>query len=325
MTEKVFEKGIILKGVGGLYTVRPLSECEGQENRTYTCRARGVFRHEGITPLPGDIVTLAPADSAERTDDGEFVIDAIDERKSYLIRPALANLTHLFAVIPAAEPAPDIYSADKLISAAENKGIEPVVIVTKADTAQESANAIYETYTKGGFTVILTDKDGKGDTYLTDYIEKQADKGFFCAAFAGVSGAGKSTLMTRLFPDLNLKTGEVSRKIQRGRHTTRHAELYPMECKESTYYIADTPGFSMIDFARFNFVEEDELPYSFREFAPLMGECRYKKCTHTKEEGCAVLQSVKSGEIAKSRHASYIMMLEEIKKNPPWKRKNLQS
>ena len=131
--------------------------------------------------------------------------------------------------------------------------------------------------------------------------------------------------MSRMFPFLSLKTGEVSRKIQRGRHTTRHAELYPFKAGDGDCFIADTPGFSMIDFARFNFVELEELPYSFREFAPHIGECRYTKCTHTKEEGCAVLEAVRQGEISRARHESYVMMLEEIKKNPPWKRKKLQS
>lgn len=309
-------KGIIIKGVGGLYGVR-LSPASS-DGATVFCRARGVFRHEKITPLPGDTVLISPADT---TDSEEYVIDDICERENFLIRPALANLTHLFAVIPAANPAPDIYSADKLISAAEDRGIEPVIVITKRDADTENAEALKKIYEVGGFSVFVTDSEGSGDGELYSYICKEAEKSFFLAAFAGVSGAGKSTLMTRLFPDLQLKTGEVSRKIQRGRHTTRHAELYPMTFGDSIFYIADTPGFSMIDFTRFNFVEEENLPYSFREFAPLMGQCRYTKCTHTKEEGCAVLMKVASGEISESRHRSYTAMLEEIKKNPPWKRK----
>lgn len=321
MTGNATENGIILKGIGGLYGVRLCPR--GESPVTVSCRARGIFRHEGITPLPGDRVVLSRADNSE-TDGDEYVIDEISERRNFLIRPALANLSHLFAVIPAARPKPDLYSADKLISASENRGIEPVIVITKADTDPESAENIAKIYRKGGFSVFVSDVNGKGDGELLEYIEKEAQKSFFCAAFAGVSGAGKSTLMSRLFPELKLATGEVSRKIQRGRHTTRHAELYPMATGESSYYIADTPGFSMIDFARFNFVEEDELPYSFREFAPLMGQCRYTKCTHTKEEGCAVLENMRKGFIAPERHQSYVMMLEEIKKNPPWKRKNLQ-
>ena len=141
-----------------------------------------------------------------------------------------------------------------------------------------------------------------------------------CAAFAGVSGAGKSTLMSRIFPDLRLATGELSRKIQRGKHTTRRAELYPVNAGGELCFIADTPGFSVMDFSRCDCASTSDLPYLFREFAPLMGKCRYTKCTHTSEEGCAVLEKVASGEISESRHASYCEMLEEIRKNPPWKK-----
>ncbi len=313
------EKGIIIKGIGGLYTVRLCPV--GGDAANVSCRARGVFRHEGITPLPGDRVTVVPADGNEKGG-AEYVIDEIAERKNFLIRPALANLTHLFTVIPASQPKPDLYSADKLICAADNKDIEPVIVVTKSDTDPEYAGKIADIYRRGGFSVFVTDGNGSGDGELLSYIRDEAKKAFVCAAFAGVSGAGKSTLMSRLFPELKLATGEVSRKIQRGRHTTRHAELYPFDTGDGEFCIADTPGFSMIDFTRFNFVEEEDLPYSFREFAPLMGECRYTKCTHTKEEGCAVLEKINAGEISPERHESYVMMLSEIKKNPPWKRKN---
>lgn len=316
MSENVTEiKGMITKGVGGLYEVRPSQLSDG--DNVYICRARGVFRHDGLTPLPGDMVTVIP-DDTENANEG--VIDAVDERRNSLIRPALANLTHLFEVLPAARPAPDLITADKLICTAEDKGIEPVIIITKTDIDPESAERIAKIYKTGGFTVFCVSADGSMDAPLFEYIKKAAaDR--MVAAFAGASGAGKSTLMTRLFPALSLKTGDISRKIQRGRHTTRHAELYPVELDGTRCYIADTPGFSMIDYANYNFVEADQLPYTFREFADLMGQCRYTKCTHTKEEGCAVLAELKNGGIAKERHDSYIAILEEIKKNPPWKRK----
>lgn len=303
--------GMITKGVGGLYEVRPYPVFG---ETVYSCRARGVFRHEGIVPLPGDIAEITVDENS-----GEGVINDITERKNCLIRPALANLTHLFAVLPAARPAPDLTVADKLICAAEDKGIEPVIIVTKTDLDPLKAAETADVYRRGGFSLFSVCADGSADAPLADYIEKNASLPLV-AAFAGASGAGKSTLMGRLFPSLKLKTGDVSRKIQRGKHTTRHAELYPVEIGGAHCYIADTPGFSMIDFARYNFVEEDRLPYSFREFAPLMGQCRYTKCTHTKEEGCAVLEAVKNGEISPARHASYCAVLEEIRKNPPWKR-----
>ena len=319
MKEKQF-KGIIIKGIGGLYGVRPISneDIRTGNDGVVPCRARGVFRHDGITPLPGDnVICEATEENAE-----EFVIDRIEERKNSLIRPALANLTHLFTVIPATKPRPDLLTADKLISAAEDKEIEPVIVITKKDLDEEEAERIAQIYRTGGFSVFtLSGHTGEGIAPLLSYMEKEAEKRL-TAAFAGVSGAGKSTLMAKLFPELSsLKTGEVSRKIERGRHTTRHAELYPVKVGESTCFIADTPGFSMIDFARFNFTDREGLPYTFREFAPLMGECRYTKCTHTKEEGCKVLETVRKGLISESRHKSYIAMLEEINKNPPWKKK----
>ncbi len=319
MNEKQFE-GIITKGVGGLYTVRPLSRDNVPvgDDGTLLLRARGIFRHDGITPLPGDRVICQKV--TESGEDGEFVIDEIKERINSLIRPAIANLTHLFVFIPAARPKPDLITADKLISAAEDKNIEPVIVITKTDIDESEARSIADIYEKGAFFVFqISSVTGEGVSALYSYMERES-KSHMIAAFAGVSGAGKSTLMAKLFPDLSLKTGEVSRKIQRGKHTTRHAELYPLVIGESTLHIADTPGFSMLDFARFNFTDKENLPYTFREFAPLMGECRYTKCTHTKEEGCKVLEKIRGGEISSSRHESYMAMLEEINKNPSWKK-----
>ncbi len=298
-----------------MYTVL----CDGTEKdfseNMIDCRARGVFRHESITPLPGDSVILKK--DSEETD---YVIDSINERKSSLVRPAMANLTHLFIVIPAAKPKPDLLTADKLISAAEGKDIEPVIIVTKSDIDPAEAEKLHSAYTKSGFSVFcLSAVTGDGVDALSEYIAKYSEG--MIAAFAGASGAGKSTLMSRLFPDLKLKTGEVSRKTQRGKHTTRHAELYPFRTNEGVCLIADTPGFSMLDYTRFYFFDATELPYTFREFRSHLGECRYTKCTHTKEEGCEVLKALKAGDIPKSRHASYLAILEEIKKKPEWKRK----
>lgn len=317
MTEKNTRNGTIIKGVGGMYTVlcRDNNISEFEDN-IINCRARGVFRHESITPLPGDSVVLKK--DSEETD---FVIDSIDERKSSLVRPAMANLTHLFIVIPAAKPKPDLITADKLISAAEGKDIEPVIVVTKSDLDPDEALNLRDIYTKGGFHVFcLSAVTGEGTEVLSQYISDNSEG--MIAAFAGASGAGKSTLMSRIFPDLKLKTGEVSRKTQRGKHTTRHAELYPFKTDNGVCLIADTPGFSMLDYTRFYFFDAAELPYTFREFREHLGECRYTKCTHTKEEGCEVLAALNRGDIAKSRHENYLLILEEVKKKPEWKRKN---
>lgn len=315
MTEEI--RGIILKGVGGLYGVRPAYMENGADDMIL-CSARGLFRHESITPLPGDEVILRRLDAAG---EDSYVIHEILSRRNSLVRPAIANLSHLFVVIPAANPKPDLLMADKLISAAEDKKIEPVIVVSKTDTDAESAAEIADIYRIGGFPVFTVScAAGVGVDILRAYIGETAADFRVTAAFAGVSGAGKSTLMSALFPTLQLKTGAVSRKIQRGRHTTRHAELYPVDCGGDCF-IADTPGFSMLDFARYHAIEPEDLPYTFREFVSCLGNCRYTKCMHTKEEGCAVLEKMAAGEIAASRHAHYCEILEEIRKNPQWKRR----
>ena len=340
-------KGIILWGVGGLYGVRPyagddLSVQDGDsaadkakaaaENGAgkhadsasgadpILCRARGAFRHEGISPLPGDAVKVICDDDNDTPEAPKHgVIDDIYPRRTSLVRPALANLTHLFAVIPAARPAPVLLGADKLICAADNAGIEPVIVITKSELDPDSSRRIEDIYKRSGFAVFALCGDGSRDGELTGYMAAEAESGLMCAAFAGVSGAGKSTLMSRIFPSLSLKTGELSKKIQRGRHTTRHAELYPIDIGGAVCFIADTPGFSVMDFSLSGCTEPAQLAYTFREFAPLMGSCRYTKCTHTSEEGCAVLAEAESGTIPKSRHESYCAMYEELRRNPPWK------
>ncbi len=259
------------------------------------------------------------------TEDGvrvDYVIDRILPRTSALIRPPVANLTHLFAVIPAAQPKPDLVTADKLTVIAENCGIEPVIVINKADLDRENTAVLREIYEKAGYRVFaLSAQTGEGVDALYRCIGETASGEIpMLSAFAGVSGAGKSTLMTRLFPSLGLKTGRVSRKTERGRHTTRHVELYPVKIGGGELYIADTPGFSMLDFTRFNFFPTDELAQSFREFADCVGTCRYTKCTHTKEEGCAVIARMERGEVPVSRHESYIKILEEMKKKPDWER-----
>ena len=347
-------RGIITRGVGGLYCVRTIGESSG-ENFEYSdellCRARGILRRENITPTVGDEVLVSLATAEDKDDiiadesevrgkhghrgssakkqgvDVDHVIDRVLDRRNLLIRPPVANLDYLFAVVPCASPEPDLLTADKLTVIAENYGIETVIVVNKADLDMDNARRIEEIYTKAGYRVfLLSCESGEGVVALGSYIEeisKEAkERGVnISGAFAGVSGAGKSTLMTALFPDLNLKTGKVSLKTERGRHTTRHVELYPVTVGESIFWLADTPGFSMLDFTRFDFFPYDELAESFREFAECLGECKYKKCTHLKEEGCTVLEKLKNGEISQSRHDSYVRIFDEQRSVPQWKRR----
>ncbi len=329
--------GIITRGVGGLYGVRTSPEY-GEE---ILCRARGIFRQNGISPTVGDDVLISRSGTDEDVFADEqrarrqekksgvnvdFVIEEILDRQNLLVRPPIANLDYLFTVIPCASPEPDLLTADKLTVIAENYGIETVVVINKSDIAPEKAEEYAEIYRTAGYTVFpLSCESGCGVENLKSYIGKIAEtgknNGHISGAFAGVSGAGKSTLMTKLFPDLKLATGNVSRKTERGRHTTRHVELYPVEIAGGVFWLADTPGFSMLDFTRFNFFPYDELAGSFREFGDCIGDCKYTKCTHLREEGCAVIEKMNGGGIMKSRHDSYVKIYEEQRSVPEWKRR----
>lgn len=315
-------KGKIIKGVGGIYYVCP--DGEKGEEALLPCRARGKFRHEGISPLVGDRVeilgtSLPSADEKKAPEKTELVIDAISERRNALIRPPLANLDVIFVSMASAFPSPILSTVDKLISIAEHGNIEPVIVVGKNDLDPESAEMLVTLYRKAGFTVFsLSAKDGNGIEEISAYIRQNlAGK---IAAFAGASGVGKSSLLSRLFPERSIETGEISRKIERGKNTTRHVELFEYECEGGIGYIADTPGFSLLDFVRFDFFRKEDLPETMREFRPHLGHCRFKKCTHTKEEGCAVLEAMKCGEIAPSRHASFLEMYEALKDKHEWKK-----
>ncbi len=315
-------QGIITKGIGGLYRVR-LAYHDGHHEEI-DCRARGRFRHEGFSPLPGDDAVILSETVGENT---EYVIDDILPRHSTLLRPPMANLTHLFLLIPSCRPKPDLLTADKITAISEHSGIETVIVAGKSDMDNESAANITDIYTTAGYNVFtLSAVTGDGVQPLMNYIDRIAEEGISSgkpvrAAFAGVSGAGKSTLMSALFPNLSLATGSVSRKTERGRHTTREVELFPLKSTTGCeFYLADTPGFSMLDFTRYNFFPASELADNFREFADRLGYCRYTKCTHTKEEGCAILEKVSEGRIHPSRHEGYVQIYEELKQKPEWKR-----
>lgn len=298
-------KGRIIRSTGGLYTV-------DTENGLIACRAKGAFRHDGQKPLAGDIVTL-------RGNKGEYAVAQIHERKNSLIRPPLANLDYLFVVVAAASPDPILLTVDKLISIAEFNSIEPIVVITKEDLDSGAANEIADIYIKCGFTVFVTSPEAGSDEVL-DFIKQNCADSLI--AFAGNSGVGKSTLMNALFPTLSLETGDVSQKTERGRHTTRAVELYALSellgIEDASGYAADTPGFSMLDFVRFDFYRKEDLPGTFREFDRYIGQCKYTKCTHTVEDGCAILAALNDGEIPESRHESFRALYADLKDKKDW-------
>ena len=318
MNDKIYGK--IIQGVGGLYSVRITNAKQDIIATTVSCRARGAFRHNNLSPLAGDNVILSYIgnDSKEATE--EYVIEEICERKNSLIRPPLANLDYLFITLAAASPKPILSTVDKLISIAEFNEIEPIIVITKCELDTEYANKLKEIYTNSGFTVFcLSAAENIGIEAIYEFIKTALPCKL--AAFAGASGIGKSTLLNRLFPTLSLSTAEISKKIQRGKHTTRKVELFPITFENDLSkcgYIADTPGFSMLDFERFDFFEKDDLVYTMREFRPYINHCKYTKCSHTKEEGCAILEALKNGQIEHTRHESFCELYNVLKVKTKW-------
>ncbi len=298
------KSGKIIKGVGGKYTVK----CEDE---LISARARGVFRHEQISPEIGDNVTV------RIENEGDAYIEDIAERKNLLIRPPMANLDYMFITAAAAKPTPIPATLDKLSAICVNSDIVPVFVITKCDLDRENGERLASIYRKSGFTVFtLSAEDGEGidalKTFLQDNLKEKT------AAFAGASGIGKSTLLNALFPKLSLATGGISEKISRGRHTTRHVELFEV----FGGMIADTPGFSMLDFMRFDFMSVTDLPFAFPEFSDYIGQCKYTKCTHLCEDGCAIVDALKDGKIEKSRHESYVELYNILKDKKDWKKIN---
>ena len=307
-------EGIIVSGVGGLYSVRT------EDGAVYPCRAKGAFRKRGLTPLAGDRVSVRPPE----VNGEEYFIEEIFERKNSLIRPPMANLETLFVTFAPKNPEPSTLYLDKLLSIAVHNRIHPVVVITKVDLSSDLAEKYAEIYRKAGFPVFISSsEEGKGIDALSEYIRSLHG----ICAFAGASGVGKSTLMNALFPMLSLDTGVLSEKISRGKHTTRSVTLYPMsellDTDQSDAYVADTPGFSMLDFIEFDFYSVEDLPHCFPEFEKYFGDCRYTDCSHTKESAsdCAVVAAIERGEIAKERHESYLSIYGDLVGKRPWKKK----
>ena len=283
----------ITKGVGGFYYVRT-------ETGMVECRARGIFRKRGLTPVAGDNVALS-ADNA--------AIEEILPRKNVFIRPPVANLDVLFIVASTTQPTPSTRILDELTAAAVYKDVQPVLVITKADLA--AADQLMACYAHSGIPVVQLQYDtGEGLDLLRGYIV-----GHLCA-FCGNSGVGKSTLLNALDPSLQRQTGAISPKLGRGRHTTREVEIF----ESCGGRIADTPGFASLEAQKLARIPKEELQHAFPEFAPYFGQCRFTGCSHRSETGCAVRAALQAGEISPSRYESYLAMYEEASLRREWER-----
>lgn len=299
MSESRRLEGLVRKGIGGFYTV------ETPEG-IYTCTARGKFRKARISPYAGDRVRILGEE------DGTGALEEILPRKNFLVRPPIANIDQLFIVTSLRDPSPDPLILDKTIAAAELEQIAPVLVLTKTDL--DDASPLQEIYSVAGIPCFaVSSVTGEGVDQVGALLEGRI------SAFTGNSGVGKSTLLNALFPDLQLKTGEISQKLGRGRHTTREVELYKLE---GGGYVADTPGFSTFDIERYRMTDKEKLAFGFREFTPYLGACQFSSCSHTCEKGCAVLQAVEEGKIPRSRHESYCAMYQEVKDVKQWQQKS---
>lgn len=287
--------GTIIKGIGGFYYVEAADEI-------YECKARGVFRKEKMSPLVGDKVTISINENAENT------IDEIMPRKNALTRPPVVNIDNLIIVVSTVEPKPSTLVIDKLIAVAEHKNIEPIIVITKSDIA--SAQEIFDIYTLAGFKTIIVSNETKDGVDEVKAVLK--DK---ISALTGNSGVGKTSLLNNLDETLALKTAQISKKLGRGRHTTRQAELY----RVCDGFVVDTPGFSSFEIDKSDIILKDELAYCFRDFSDYIEKCKfYPSCTHTADKGCAVVEAVNEGIISKSRHNSYVQLYNEVKDIKEW-------
>ena len=289
-------EGRIQKALSGFYYVDTGTEI-------LTCRARGEFRREGISTLVGDRV------SVRELGDGEGFVEAILPRRNAFIRPAVANIDQLVIIGSGAIPKTDPFLIDRVASIAALKQCDVIVLLNKCDL--DNADQLYDIYCAAGFpTLRVSAETGEGLEELKDLISGKL------SAFTGNSGVGKSSILNALEPDFALKVGEVSTALGRGRHTTRHVELFRLSCGAE---IMDTPGFSSFEAEDLNLEWKQHLAESFIEFRPYLEDCRFVGCSHTKEKGCAVLEALRQGKIQKSRHQSYLRLYEELKPVQEWK------
>lgn len=290
-------RGRIEKALSGFYYVNLNGE-------RLQCRARGKFRKEGVSPLVGDWVEV------RELGNGEGFVETIEQRRNVFLRPAAANIDQLVIIASGAIPVTDPFLIDRIAAIAALKGTEVLLVLNKYDL--DEAQELYQLYQNSAIRVIRTSAvTGEGIAELRNAIAGKLN------VFTGNSGVGKSSILNALEPQFDLPVGEVSKALGRGRHTTRHTEMFSLG--EETWVI-DTPGFSSFDTQEMDWELKTHLPETFLEFTPYLDQCRYVGCNHIKEKGCAVLQAVKEGKIPASRHRSYVRLFEELKDLKEWQK-----
>lgn len=287
-------EGRILRSLSGFYDVQT-------QSGLITCRARGILRKEGNSPLTGDLVEIT-------VEKGKGMVEKILPRKNHFIRPAVANVDALVIFAANVNPVTEPFLIDRVAAIAGDQNVQAVLCVNKCDL--DPAMDLVRIYEHAGFPVICTSAEtGEGVEDLRALLEGKL------TAFTGNSGVGKSSILNRLAPELQLETGEVSEKLGRGRHTTRHVELYRLG--ENTY-VADTPGFSSFDTDQMELILKENLQYAFPDFGSYLGKCRFDDCSHRKEPDCAVRAAVEAGDIERSRYESYLKLYEKASQIKAW-------
>ena len=287
-------EGRILRSLSGFYDVQT-------QEGLITCRARGILRREGNSPLTGDLVEIT-------VEKGKGMVEKILPRKNHFIRPAVANVDALVVFAANVNPVTEPFLIDRVAAIAGDQNVPVYLCVNKCDL--DPAMDLVRIYEHAGFPVICTSAEtGEGVEDLRALLEGKL------TAFTGNSGVGKSSILNRLAPELKLETGEVSEKLGRGRHTTRHVELYRLG--ENTY-VADTPGFSSFDTDQMELILKENLQYAFPDFGSYLGKCRFDDCSHRREPDCAVRAAVEAGEIERSRYESYLKLYEKSSQIKAW-------
>ncbi len=290
----LIENCVIIKATAGFYYV------QSEAGEIIECKARGVFRKQKVTPLVGDVVTV-------EFDGTSGTVTQIAERKNFLQRPPVANIDKLVIVSAVKEPSPNLLIIDKMIAVAVDKGITPVVVFSKSDL--QNAGEYTAIYTKSGIlSFSVSAKTGEGIEQFKDVFNNSI------CVLTGNTGVGKSSILNSISPDLKIATAHISNKLGRGRHTTRTVELYEL-CGGR---IADTPGFSSLDFENIDIILKENLQFCFPEFESYIGQCKFVSCAHIGEKGCEICKAVADGIIPKSRHENYIAMYNEVKDYKEW-------